>query len=189
MSNKTEISQVSSTKSMETTRLILRKPSQSDVDSIFTMRESEYVRKYNAMDSKTKEELLEGFKKQDENSNVFYMEEKESGRVIGAVFVEPDSLRYGVKSACLSYYLEENSSGKGFMTEALRTVIKYLFLEKNTDVVSARVFSENTASQSLLKKLGFIHEGTLRHCVCGHKDIIYDDMVFSILKTEFLGRA
>ena len=66
------------------------------------------------------------------------------------------------------------------MYEALHTIIQELL--KENDIISARVFVGNDASKKLLEKLGFTHEGTLRHAVKGYQDIIFDDQLFSITK-------
>ena len=69
------------------------------------------------------------------------------------------------------------------MYEALKLIIKELF-EQGIEVISARVFVDNTASKKLLIKLGFVLEGHLRRAVKGFQGIIYDDLLFSLLKDD-----
>ena len=170
---------------METERLTIRNAKPIDVDDIFEMRSSEFVLKYNAMETMTYEQAKAQVDKDTMSENVFYLELKDAGKVIGTIYLEEDSLRYGVNSISLSYYLNENYARKGYMTEAMGRIIKYIFDIRQVDVISARVFSENIASQRLLKKLGFVNEGCIRRCVKGYKDVIYDDLIFSMLREEY----
>lgn len=45
------------------------------------------------------------------------------------------------------------------MKEALRAVLHELFTEEDLEVVAARVFTGNIASEKLLRSLGFVYEG------------------------------
>ncbi|MBU1020532.1 MAG: GNAT family N-acetyltransferase, partial [Firmicutes bacterium] len=136
---------------------------------------------YNAMNQITQEEMLKSIQKSNENE--FYMVHKDTNHVIGAIFIVEDELRYQVNSVCLAYYLSEKYIQQGYMTEALTSMIEYLF-ETGIDIISARTFKENKASSALLRKLGFVHEGTIRKAVLGYNNIVYDDEIFSITKED-----
>lgn len=170
---------------METERLIIRGAKSDDASDIYKIRNSEYVLKYNAMKALTFEEVMEEVVKDSASSDAFYLELKETESVIGTIYLEQDTLRYGVNSLGLSYYLCEDYSSKGYMTEALRKILQYVFEERGAEVLTVRAFKDNVASIRLIEKLGFTYEGCLRKCVKGYQDIIYDDMVFSMLKEEY----
>lgn len=160
---------------IETKRLLLRPGTINDINDVLEFRNTDFVLKYNAMNVSNEESLL----KEISNSLVLY--EKELNKVIGIISIHQDDLRYGVKSMCISYYMNEIYTRKYYMYEALDVLVDQLF-RCGCDVVSARVFSPNSASIGLLKKLGFNHEGTLKHAVKGYGDIIYDDCLFSKIK-------
>jgi [ribosomal protein S5]-alanine N-acetyltransferase len=171
---------------METERLILRGAQPGDDERLFELRNSEYVLRYNCMQKVTKEQWKEQVTKYAESQDVFCIQRKEDGRVIGMIDLDPDSLRYGVNALCLSYYLGEEYANKGYMSEALREMIRYAFEERSAEVLTVRAFKDNTASIKLIEKLGFIHEGCLRNGVKGYGDIIHDDMIYSILREDYL---
>lgn len=164
---------------LETERLILRNGKQEDIHDFLRIRNSAFVLKYNAMEICDEEQLFK------EISDNFVLERKIDHKIIGFIGIEKDMLRYGVTSACISYYLDEKEAKHGYMSEALKSMLSYLF-EQDIEIVGARVFVGNDASVSLLKKLGFTHEGTLRHAVQGYGGIIYDDQLFSLLKEEWI---
>lgn len=164
---------------LETERLILRNGKQEDIHDFLGIRNSAFVLKYNAMEICDEEQLFK------EISDNYVLERKNDHKIIGFIGIEKDMLRYGVTSACISYYLDEKEAKHGYMSEALKSMLSYLF-EQGIEIVGARVFVGNDASVSLLKKLGFTHEGTLRHAVQGYGGIIYDDQLFSLLKEEWI---
>lgn len=170
---------------LETERLILRTPSLRDVDDYMEFRNCEFVMHYNAMKHITKEEATDQFAKAATQQNTIAMELKSAGKVIGMIFAEEDSLRWGVKSKEVAYFLREEESRKGYMKEGLHAVITHLFDTEQLRCVSARCFVPNTASRRLLESLGFHCDGIVRQCVKGHGDVIFDDALYSLLREEF----
>lgn len=170
---------------ISTPRLQLRLPRPEDLDGYMEFCNSEFVLRYNAMTVSTRDgveaALLRGAMEED----TLMMEEKSTGKILGAVFLSDDSLRYGVASKELSYFLREEAARQGYMTEALTAVIRYLFdIDPELECVSARSFAPNIASRKLLEKLGFQQEGTVRRCVRGHGGIVYDDTLYSLFKED-----
>ena len=110
------------------------------------------------------------------------MERKDSGKVIGAIFTEEDSIRWGIASMELSYFLGEEYSRQGYMKEALRALIDYLFAIQNLTCVAARSFAPNIASRKLLESLGFHCDGYIPKCVKGCGDVIFDDTLYSLFR-------
>lgn len=168
-----------------TKRLRLRQPESKDVETILKIHNSEFVLRYNAMKKYTKADMLKDIETQ--KNRTLYLELRESKEIIGAIFINPDILRYQVKAVNLSYYLGEEFQNCGYMFEALEALITKLF-ENNIDVISARVFVENIASKRLLEKLGFSLEGCLRHAIKGYCGTIHDDLLFSLIRenSQFL---
>ena len=157
---------------IETKRLVIRKGEICDVKDVMEFRNTDFVLKYNCMNIVDEKQVFQ------EISNSLVLYEKSLKKVIGIISIENDYLRYGVKSQCLSYYMNECFCQKGYMSEALDKVVHVLF-DLGCDIVSARVFVENEASTQLLKKLNFKHEGTLQYAVKGYDGMIHDDQLFS----------
>ncbi len=84
----------------------------------------------------------------------------------------------------IGYLLHEPYRGFGFMSEALRSVIKYGFGDMALNRIEAFISPENIPSLYVVKSLGFMHEGTLRqHYKVNDK--IHDSAVYSLLKLEY----
>ena len=168
---------------IETDRLILRHPEVRDAEDYFSFCNSEFVMRYNAMTPKSLEQIRERFEK--DNDDTLVLELKETGRVIGEICIQEDSLRYGIASKELSYHLREDCTRQGYMKEALHAVISYLFKTENLECVAARCFAPHTASQLLLRALGFRQDGWIPRCVKGYQDIVFDDIIHSLLRENF----
>lgn len=83
----------------------------------------------------------------------------------------------------LGYWLLPSYWGQGIMQKALPSILRHAFLHLNVHRIHADVEPENPASSNLLRKLGFVHEGTLRDVECkdgGHVSLHQ----FSLLATD-----
>lgn len=170
---------------LETERLILRKPEEKDVDDYMQFVNTEFVNRYNAMTLVTREKAQARFVEIPDDLSAIAMELKDTGKVIGMIYTDEDSLRYGVASREFSYFLREEEARKGYMKEAMSALIDYFFTEEKLDCVAARCFAPNVASQRLLESLGFTRDGVVRKCVKGYKGIVFDDCLYSLMKEDW----
>lgn len=168
-----------------TERLIMRRPEAKDAESYCAIHNSEFVLRYNAMMPTTKDRVERKLADEAYCNDTVFLEEKESGELIGAIFLEDDDLRYGVNSKGLSYFLREDHARKGYMKEAMRGVLAWLFETEKLECVSARAFAPNAASRALLRSLGFQENGIIPKCVKGYGDIVYDDVIHTLFQEDF----
>ena len=172
-------------KPIETARLRLRAPREDDAPALLAIRNSDFVRRFNPMSVWDETRMRVEIRKEIENDCAYYIERKADGALLGMIGVEEDELRYRVCAKSVSYYLGEMYGRQGYMKEALGAVIRGLFADDPAlEVVSARVFRGNTASERLLLALGFTCEGCIRRCVRMEDGTIFDDMQFSLLREE-----
>ena len=106
----------------ETSRLILRKPETTDIDEYLEFVNSEFVQRYNAMTPVTREKAEAEFSSAAEDLSTIAVELKATGKIIGIISIQEDSIRYGVESREISYLLRESEARKGYMKEALSTL-------------------------------------------------------------------
>jgi ribosomal-protein-alanine N-acetyltransferase len=76
---------------------------------------------------------------------------------------------------------------KGIMTEAAKLILDYGFEQMKLQRVEALIGKDNTASLSLVKKLGFTQEGILREHYFTN-NTMEDSVVFGLLKQEYLNQ-
>ncbi len=85
------------------------------------------------------------------------------------------------RTAELGYYIGEEYWGRGFCTDAVKQVCRYVF--ENSDIIRiyAEPFAYNTASCRVLEKSGFVFEGNLRSNAFKNGKIL-DMKLYSLIK-------
>lgn len=70
------------------------------------------------------------------------------------------NIKTGISQSCtLGYWIGQNHSRKGYMRNALKLLIKQLFLELKFNRIEAACIPRNIASKNLLINIGFEEEG------------------------------
>ncbi len=114
----------------------------------------------------------------------FLIERIEDKKLIGyVVHFSPNPTFEGMIE--IGYMISEPAlRGKGYVSEAARLLVDYLFSTKTVERLQATTSVENLASQHVLEKLGFKREGVLRssYFLNGHYD---DSVIFSLLRGEW----
>jgi len=122
--------------------------------------------------------------------NVWALEEKSSRKVIGSLGVHRDSRRDRSDSVrMIGYALGKDWWGKGYMTEAVKRVLQFLFEEKEMELITVYHFSFNQRSQRVIEKCGFHREGVLRQASRLYDGSILDDVCYSMTREEYLQSA
>lgn len=84
----------------------------------------------------------------------------------------------------VGFILASEFHGKGFGTESLKDIARFAFEVQGYRKLTATVTAGNNASRSILQKIGFQQEGTLRKNYFLHGSW-QDDWIFGLLKEEF----
>ena len=109
--------------------------------------------------------------------------EKKDGSKIGFV-AHFNVLHVAGKLLEIGYSLVPNERGKGYCTEAVRIMVDYLFLSRETMRIQASTDTRNLASQKVLEKAGFKKEGTMRKYFFIRGET-RDSYLYSILREEW----
>lgn len=183
------------TKTLETSRLILRKLTLDDTEKLFLNASSDKVTRYLSWKAHQSKDDTKNFilglisnyesHKKDNNYYNWGIIFKENNDVIGVI--SANSLIENIDSAYIGYWLGDKYWGRGIMTEALKEVIRFLFEEVNVKVVRSSHAPENPASGNVMLKNNMVYEGTLRKEVRTNICGITDRVVYSILREEWNG--
>src|SRR5690606_30630392 len=85
----------------------------------------------------------------------------ERDRIVGSIGT--DGLGHDGHSTGLGYWLAADATGRGLATRAARAYVDHCFGPWALERVSIRVATGNARSRAVAERLGFTHEGTLRH--------------------------
>lgn len=161
---------------METERLIIKRPSLEDTSSLMAIRNSHFVLKYNCMEPLDFQKTQKMLSNEIQQGIAYHLYDKNTFKLIGAVYFGEDDLRFGVHSCSLSYFLAEQYANQGYMSEALNALLPI----QPYDIITCCIFKDNIASIKLIEKLGFRYEGCLKKAVRGYRGIIHDDCLYAL---------
>lgn len=173
---------------IKTDRLLLRKFQISDAEEIFASWTSdERVAKYTSWYAHEKIEDTRAYAGymagRDELSDYNWVIELDH-KIVGSINVcySDDCL----EMAGIAYVLGYEYWGKGYITEAAKAVIRFLFNEVNYRKIIAGCDSENIGSSKVLEKIGMKREAVLREHIKRKDGTWGDDFQYGLLKREFV---
>lgn len=110
-----------------------------------------------------------------DNEGTWAITLKENGQLIGSIGLMPDPQRdNNPRAIMIGYWLDEAHWGKGYMSEAVRVVLKRGFNELQANVITATCYPHNKRSANVLTRNGFTYEGTLHQAEIDYKDDTLD---------------
>lgn len=154
---------------IETDRTIIRMANDSDIEEIikyFTDNKShlELFEPIKPSNYYTEEYWIEEIDNRissfvsDNSLKLFIFNKEESNSIIGTVNFN-NFVRGSFQACYLGYSLAEIMQGKGYINEALKSAINYLFSELNFHRIMANYMPHNRKSAKVLKRIGFTVEG------------------------------
>ena len=173
---------------LETDRLFLRKFRLDDVQDVFEYCKEAETARYVTWDAhKTPEDTLRFLQwttdryKTGEPGDWAIMD-KVTGHIIGSMGIvksEP------VNRCCeVGYVIGRDHWGKGFTTEALSRLVRFLFEECSINRIQAMCCEENAGSSRVLEKAGFRYEGLLMQRMC-MKERFWNLKLYALLLDEW----
>ncbi|MFJ8260975.1 GNAT family N-acetyltransferase [Rummeliibacillus sp. NPDC094406] len=172
---------------LETERLVLRELLEDDAQGLLNCFSNEDVLRYYGqkplVDKGQVKNIIRNFSinYKEKRGIKWGIELKETEEIIGTIGFHDWSSEH--KRAEIAYALLPEYWGNGYATEAVLKVISYGFNELDLTRIGAVVFTENTASNLLLAKLGFNKEGVLRNYMY-QNNVPYDTNVYSLLPSK-----
>ncbi len=149
---------------LETERLVLRKWTEADAESLFEYAKCPDVGPIAGWPPhKSVEESLRVIRNVLCGEECYAICEKGSGRAIGAIELMPNRTADGSKEddACeLGYWLGKPFWGRGYMPEAARELIRHGFEELGMNKIWCGYFEGNQKSKRVQEKLGFQYHHT-----------------------------
>lgn len=171
---------------LDTDRLVLREFSMDDVDQAMALVGDDRVTTWLSFDSRTREQahsMLAGVvdrARHEPRTEYYLAAASDRGDIVGFVRLGLN----GVQAAKLGYAVGADHWGKGYATETARAMLEFGFTTLGLHRISAAIGPNNTASITLIHKLGFTYEGTIRDHV--HTNGAWrDSALYSLLTHEW----
>ncbi|QOD60828.1 GNAT family N-acetyltransferase [Polaribacter haliotis] len=143
---------------LKTERLLLRKANFNDTKAVFDLRSCEEINKFVATKRVKNIEEAKDFinicdKLYKEENRIFWLIHYKN-EVIGSIVLHRISLKDSF--AEIGYKLKPTFQQKGFMSEALKEVLKFGFKSLDLKTIEAFTHKDNAPSIALLEKNNFV---------------------------------
>ena len=172
--------------------MVLRKIVPDDIEQVFAIYSNDIIFKYcGILTKKNKDVVLRSighferdFKKR---SRIKWgIASKNNGSMIMGI-IEATDFDQKVNKVTIGYFLHPDHWHKGYSTEAVRILVRFLFEDAGVNRIQAEVMPANIHSKKVLLKNGFSYEGTLRQAALWPGKGVIDLEMYSILKSEYPG--
>lgn len=170
-----------------TERTILRQFTTDDTEDLFAYASSPNVgpmagwKPHKNIDESR--DIIKMFIDMDE---VWAVELKETGRVIGSVGLHKRGRNNLVFDYELGYVLSEDYWGRGIIPECARAVLNYAFTECGAKKIICCHFTFNTQSKRVIEKLGFTYLTHIENSWKRFDGTTLDEEVYLLEKADFL---
>jgi ribosomal-protein-alanine N-acetyltransferase len=111
---------------------------------------------------KTAEQFADFLRRMQSDTVCGFLICRRSDKAIAGVITLSQIFYGNFQSAYLGYYLGKSFTGKGYMTEAVRLMLRYAFTALGLHRVEANVQPHNHDSLAVLQRVGFVKEGFSR---------------------------
>lgn len=171
---------------IETERLLLRRWSMQDMPGFLLFAaDPEIMMAAGSKPVLSPEEARAELRRASEDPYAFAITLKSTGEIVGKIKYQNDVGRYRVNGVSIGYELARRYWHCGYMTEALRGMVRHAFDVMRVDVVGIRHFVGNERSRRVIERAGFVFEGVVPQAFCRFDGKVFDDASYSILREEY----
>lgn len=170
--------------------LVLKKIEDAHLEEVFVIYDNEKVFEYCGIIPKhniqTVQKMIGHFDRDyQKKSRVKWgiFQRSKSDTLVG--IIEAMDFNQKVNMVTIGYFLAQDYWGLGIATEAVKTLVKFLFEEVNINRIQAEVMPLNGTSKKVLLKNGFLQEGLLRQATLWSGKGVVDLEIYSLLKEEY----
>lgn len=106
-----------------------------------------------------------------------------TGRYLGGIWCS--EIDWRIPAMGIGYWVRASAQGQGYVTEAVTLLCKLAFISLAAQRVSIRCDATNTRSANIPRRLGFVHEATLRNDSRNTKGDLTDTLVFALTRDDY----
>jgi RimJ/RimL family protein N-acetyltransferase len=178
---------------LQTPRLLVRPWREDDIPGVYAICQDPEVQRWTTVPSPyqmkdaewfVREHTPKGFRSGDEATFGIFV--KGTGQIAGAVGlggITSYVVNRGVRTAEIGYWGSPETRGNGYVTEAVREVVRWGFEEVGLGRVVWQAFDGNIPSRRVIEKLGFTIVGRQR-ASHAHRGVVRDMWLADILPGE-----
>jgi RimJ/RimL family protein N-acetyltransferase len=182
----------------ETERLIVRCYEAGDGPLVYAtgVRNRDHLQRYESgnviLTAKTEEEaeiLVRGLHADWVARNFFFMGAFDNGTREFVAQIYVGVVNWDLPEFAIGYFADKGHEGQGFVTEAVRAALKFIFEHLRAHRVRLETNETNTRSRRVAERCGFIQEGRLRDAVARRNpdETFSGDVLYGLLRSDYEG--
>lgn len=176
---------------LATVRLIIRTPQERDVHDIFVLMSDLEIAAITGFRPMNTLSEAEGKIRREMDGGLMFciLEKNLPEKVLGVFEITPHKTNTVSGEKCnyeICYFLHKEARRKGYMTEVVKRMKRYLFDERMADSLTIAVLPRNDASRRVALKSGFTYEGLEKKCGMNYLDEVVDLEYYTLYKEEYL---
>ena len=113
--------------------------------------------------------------------------EKTTGQFVAQIYIGVVDWR--LPEFEIGYFVDKDYEGRGFVTEAVRGALGFIFQHLKAHRVCLHCSDMNEKSRRVAERCGFVLEGHLRETHLSQDGVFSGDLSYGILKSEFEART
>lgn len=169
---------------IETKRLIIRNFNEFDLEDYFKLNHDEELTYYAGFkphpDLKTSSHKLKSIML----VNDYFAVTLKDGTLIGDLNYYTDPLRRSSHAFQIGFLLSKEFQGQGYMQEALKAFIEYLYLSHEIEILSCVTMIKNSKAQRTIENLGFQYDGIIRQYKRIYNGELIDCKLYTLTNNE-----
>lgn len=176
---------------LTTERLIVKTPDEKDVQDIFALMSDRSIAADTGFAPMSTASEAEGHIRRGMASQLMFgiVEKERPGRIIGVFELSPQKKSTASGEKCnyeICYFLHHDARGKGYMTEVVEAMKRYMFTERDADMLTIYVVPKNDASRRVTLKCGFTYDGLKKECGFNYRNELVDLEYYTLYKEEYM---
>ena len=116
----------------------------------------------------------------------FGMWDCSTDRYVGGVWCS--NIDWHVPAMEIGYWVRVSAQGQGYVSEAVKLLCKFAFVTLAAQRVSIQCDAANTRSGNVARRLGFVHEATLRNDSKNSVGELSNTLIFALTPNDYYGR-
>lgn len=110
---------------------------------------------------------------------------KESKTLIGTISIYSNAIRKYNKAKSLGFSLASKYWNNGYMTEAVKLILEYIFTKTDCEILEVGHHVGNFASKRVIEKCGFNYDGRFIYYKKLYDDRLVDADFYSMTKVDY----
>ena len=119
------------------------------------------------------------------NKETYAITEVNSKKLIGTISIYNNGIRKYKYVKSLGFSLNEDYHNKGYMTEAVKLIINYVFTKTDCELLEVGHHVDNYASKRVIEKCGFYYNGRLEKFKALYDGRVIDADFYSMTKDDY----